>query len=116
MDKAELKRKIPTFIGYWEKRQLAARNRLPKHLRPPARWPIVVQMALNIAILITLSTLMMNKDEYVTDAGPAITVIEGFQMKNRYINTRGARLAKFNFWLMALAFISWPMAVAVFLP
>ena len=127
IDKAALKTKLPTFVGYWERRQKAAYNRLPKHLRPPAIWPIGIQVVINAAVFVTLVTLMVNKDEYVTEAGPAITmvlcllvliytVINGVRMRNDYRNIRGQGLAKFNFWLMVAAFIAWPLSVAVFLP
>ena len=87
----------------------------------------MLQIIFNLAIFIALLTLILNKDEYVTDAGPAITmviclmgliytVISGFKMRTRYQNTRGARLAKLNFWLMVIALVSWPISVAVFLP
>src|SRR5579864_113498 len=105
IDKAALKSKLPTFMGYWERRQKAAYNQLPKHLRPPAIWPIGIQMAINTAVFLALVTLMVNKDDYVTDAGPAITmvvcllvliytVINGVRMRNHYQNTRGHRWAK----------------------
>jgi len=127
MDTAELKRKLPTFVGWWERRRQAARNRLPKHLRPPALWPIGLQIVLNLAIMIALLTLISNRDDYVTDAGPAITmvicllfliftVIEGFKMRAQYKGTRGQRWAKLNFSLMIVAFLCWPASVAFYLP
>ena len=127
MDAIQLKTKLPTFLGWWEKRQKAKRNQLPKHLRPLPVWPIWIQIVLNIAIFSALVTLMTNKDDYVTDAGPAITmvvcllfliftVIEGFKIRSTYKNMRGQRLAKLNFVLMVLAFLAWPASVAVFLP
>lgn len=126
MDEMKLKRNIPTFMAYWERRRKAARNRLPKHLRPLAVWPVWVQLILNIAIMVTLCTLMLNKDDYLTDAGPAITMIlclilliytiyEGLHMRDRYKNIKGQKLAAINFWFMVAAFLCWPATVAVFL-
>jgi magnesium-transporting ATPase (P-type) len=127
MDAAIWRRRLPTFFSYWEKRQKAARNRLPKHLRPPSRWPILLQIALNLGIFIALTHLMWNKEEFLTDAGPAITMVVCFllliysmitavRLRLRYRQTRGQRWASLNFYLMILAFLSWPAAVAVFLP
>jgi len=127
MDEIKLKRNIPTFMAFWERRRKASRNRLPKHLRPPSVWPIWIQLLLNIGIIVALCTLMLNKDDYLTDAGPAITMIlcllmliytiyEGLHMRDRYQKTKGHRLATLNFWIMAVAFLCWPAAVAVFLP
>jgi len=128
------KKSCPTFYALWEAfcerremRRRDARNRLPKHLRAPARWPIALQLFLNAALILTLCTLMLNKDDYLTDAGPAIvlviclllliyTVVEGFRIKTQYRRERGRRWAIFNFWLMLAALICWPAAVAFFLP
>jgi hypothetical protein len=127
VDPIALKRHVPTFFGFVERRQAARRNRLPKHLRPIVLWPLYLQIVLNTTLIITLSTLMLNKDEYLTDAGPAIvmaiclvmlfyTVSSAFKLKVRYAQIRGRRLSRLNFWLMALAFLCWPLAVVVFLP
>lgn len=122
-----MKEHIPTFVGIYEKRKLAKKNRLPKHLRPISLWPIAGQMALNIGILSALLNVIVNKDEYLTDAGPAIsmvvclllliyTVISAVHLKKLHTSSRGAKLARINFWLMLAALISWPACVAVYLP
>lgn len=127
MNLTTLKRYVPTFMAYWEKRQRAARNKLPKHLRPPAVWPAWIQILVNLSVIFALWTLMVNKDEYLTEAGPAITlvvclllliytVINAVRMRVHYRQTPGQRWATVNFWLMVIAFLSWPATVAVFLP
>ena len=114
-------------MGYWERRSRAAKNKLPKHLRPLPRWPIVVQMVFNLGITATLTTLMIHQEDYVTEAGPAVamviclltliyTLISAFQLKRRYKNIKGRRLAQINFWFMAIALLMFPLSVAVFLP
>lgn len=126
MDASKWKEKLPTFFGYWEKRRQAARNQLPKHLRPVPRWPIALQLLLNMGIIITLCTMMIEREEYLTEAGPAIvlvvclllliyTVISAFKLRRRYAGIKGYRWARFNFWVTALAFLCWPAAIAVFL-
>lgn len=123
----QLKKALPTFFGYWERRSLAAKNRLPKHLRPLPRWPLLIQLALNTGIIAALAVLMINKDDFVTDAGPAAvlvicllliiyTLISGFQLKHRYQNVQGHRLAVLNFWVMLMALLMFPLSVAFFLP
>ncbi len=127
MDTITLKQNFPTFVSYWEKRQKARRNRLPKHLRPPTLWPVLLQMALNGGIAITLLTILLNKDDYVTDAAPAIgmvictllliyTVISGIQLRNRYADNKGERLALINLWLLGGAFLCLPAVIIAYLP
>src|SRR5258708_7390523 len=100
--KISAKEALPTVAAFLERRQKAARNRLPKHLRPPAFWPIGVQMAINLAILTTVVTLMMNQDEYTTESGPAVilvicmvflisTIINALRMRLRFQKTKGQR-------------------------
>ena len=113
-------------MGFFERRRGRVKNQLPKHLRPLPRWPIYLQMALNLAIAITLSTLMINQDDYLTDAGPAVgmvvcllfliyTLISAFQMRHRYEKTKEHRLTVINLWLMGIAFLMFPICVGTFL-
>jgi hypothetical protein len=122
-----LKKHLPTVTAYLEKRKKAAMNRLPKHLRAPTLWPLAVQVALNLAILITLTTLVLNKDDYLSDAGPAITmiiclllvifcIVEGIQFRRRYHQIRGERWARLNFILAILSFLAWAATVAIYIP
>ena len=127
MDRLTFKQVLPTLAGYLEKRRAAARNRLPKHLRPLPRWPILLQMALNLGLIVTLSTLMINRDDYLTEAGPAAglvvclllliyTLISALQLRHQYQKAPGYRLTVVNLWLMILAAILFPIGVASFLP
>ena len=126
MNAAQLKNHLPTLAAWWEKRRKEKQNRLPKHLRPPEIWPIWIQIALNTALILTLCNLMIDRDDYLTEAGPAIimivaflflifTLIEAVRYGRHYENIRGARLAKLNFVLMILAFLSWAGSIVVFL-
>lgn len=127
MDASHLKRHVPTLMGYWERRRQARKNQLPKFLRPLSRWPILWQMAVNVGIISTLTYLIVNQDDFVSEAGPAIglvicvllliyTLIEGFELKNRYKKTPRYRLAVVNFWLMWIAAVMIPVSVVTFLP
>jgi hypothetical protein len=127
MDKQTIKNALPTISHFWEKRQAAKKNQLPKHLRPLPRWPIVIQIALNLGIIVTLSTLMLNRDDYLTEAGPAIglvlsllfliyTLISALQLRQRYKKAPGYRWTQVNLWLMIVAAILFPIGVACFLP
>jgi hypothetical protein len=127
LDPATIKRHLPTFSGFVERRKKTQRNRLPKHLRPPVVWPLYVHLALNSGLIVAMCTLMLNLDEYATDTGPAIamgvcmlllfyTVPSAFRLKTRYLQLRGRRRAKLNFWLAAAAFLLWPLTIVVFLP
>jgi hypothetical protein len=127
MDVAPMKTVSPTLAAWWEKRQKAKHNRLPKHLRPPEVWPIWIQIALNVGLIVMLANMMIDRDDYLTEAGPAIgmivaflflifTVIEGIRYRRHYDKIRGSRLAKFNFVIMILAFLSWAGCIVVFLP
>ncbi len=121
-----LKRTLPTVFQFLERRQKAARNRLPSHLRPPARWPIVVQIILNVAIIGTLIALISNIDDFVTDAVPAVvmivcllfliyTIISGMRLRAKFLKRDGHRLAQVNFWMVIAALVLWPATVAFFL-
>jgi hypothetical protein len=127
MDSIKMKQYLPTMAAYWDKHRKARQNRLPKHLRPPVIWPIWVQIALNSGMIIALSNLMIGRDDYLTEAGPAIamtlaflfmifTLIEAVRYRRRYVKIRGARLAKINFILMIVAFLCWAGSIVVFLP
>jgi len=126
MDTLALKRSLPTFYGFWERRRKAAHNRLPKHLRPPARWPIALHIALNLGIIAALGSLIFNIDDFTTDAVPAVvmiicvlmlfyTVINGLHLNHRFKNIDGHRWAKINFALVIIALMMWPATVAYFL-
>jgi hypothetical protein len=126
MDKSKLREKLPTIPNYLEKRRKARENRLPKHLRGPEVWPIWVQILLNSALVVTLYNLMVSRDDYLTEAGPAIvmvgclllliyTLISALRLRHIYQKIRGARLAKINFVLMILAFLFWVGSIMVFL-
>ena len=127
MNRENLKKALPTLMTYLERRSQTAKNQLPRHLRPLPRWPLVVQIILNLAIFITLVTLMINRDDFVTEAGPAVglvmclllliyTLISALQLKHRYLKAPGHRLAVINVWIMALAALMFPLSVAFFLP
>ena len=127
MKTMNLKEKMPTFVGYMEKRREAKRNQLPKHLRPLSMIPIYVQLALNTAIIIALAWLMLNQDEFVTEAAPAMvmvicffllifTLVEAFQLHNRYKGLKGERWVKVNAGLMGIAFLTWVASVVNFIP
>jgi hypothetical protein len=127
MNTEKMKSHLPTFSGYLEKRRKAKQNRLPKHLRPPEIWPIWLQVVLNSGLIITLSNLMVDRDDYLTEAGPAIilvicfllliyTLISAFRLRRTYDNIRGQRLAKLNLVLMGIAFLCWAGSIVVFLP
>jgi hypothetical protein len=127
MNRETLKRTLPTLMSYLERRRKVAKNQLPKHLRPLPRWPIVLQIILNLAIVITLATLMINRDDFVTEAGPAVglviclllliyTLISALQLKHRYQKAPGYRLAVINVWIMGVAALMFPLSVAFFLP
>jgi hypothetical protein len=126
MDIAKLKAHLPTIPQYLEKRRKAKQNRLPKHLRPLDVWPLWVQIALNSGLIMTLYNLMVNRDDYLSEAGPALvmvgclllliyTLISAVQKRHIYHNIRGQRLAKLNFALMVLAFLLWAGSIVVFL-
>jgi len=127
MNTAKIKTHLPTVSRYLEKRKKAKQNRLPKHLRPPEIWPIWIQLVLNSALIITLANLMVDRDDFLTEAGPAIalvvcflvliyTLISAVRMRHFYDNLRGQRLAKLNFALMIIAFLCWAGSIVVFLP
>ena len=127
MKREALKKHIPTVVGYLERREEAKRNRLPKHLRPLPRWPLFLQIGLNVGIFITLCWLMINRDEFMTEATPALglviclllliyTLISALQLRQRYAKLPGQRLAKLNLWLMGAAALMFPISIAYFLP
>jgi len=127
MDAAQIKNYFPTFAAWRDRRRKQRQNQLPKHLRPPVIWPIWIQIALNTGLIIMLCNLMIDRDDYLTEAGPAIamivaflflifTLIEAVRYRRHYEKIRGARLAKINFILMIVAFLSWAGSIVVFLP
>lgn len=126
MDNAKFKQHLPTLSGYIEKRRKAKHNQLPKHLRPVPTWPIGVQLLLNAALIVTLYNMMVDREEYLTEAGPAVllivclllliyTFISAFQLKRRFPTGRAKRFTTLNFWLMILAFIFWCGSIMVFI-
>jgi hypothetical protein len=69
---------------------------------------------------------MLNRDEYLTDWGPGLaivsclpflmfSIIAGVRMRHRYNGLKGQRIAKINFYLMILAFLSWAGTISMFL-
>ncbi len=127
MKRETLKKSLPTVMNYLEKRQKAKQNQLPKHLRPLPRWPIDVQMVLNAGIFYTLAWLMWNRDEFLSEATPALgmvvclllliySLIAALQLKEKYKNTTYAKRARINVWLMGAAALMFPASVAFFLP
>ena len=127
MNTGKIKTHLPTVAAFMERRKKARENRLPKHLRPLPTLPIWIQVTLNSALVIALFNMMVDRDDYLTEAGPAIalvaclllliySLISAMQLRHRYLKIRGARLAKFNFALMILAFLSWAATIVVFLP
>ena len=126
MNIAKIKTHLPTIPRYLEKRRKAKQNQLPKHLRPPATGPIWVQIVLNSGLIIALYNLMVDRDDYQTEAGPAIalvvcllvliyTLITALRLRQLYAKTGGRKLAKLNFGLMILAFLFWAGSIVVFL-
>jgi hypothetical protein len=124
---AKIKLRLPTIFAYLEKRRKAKQNQLPKHLRPPVIWPIWIQIALNSGLLVTLCNLIIDRDDYLSEAGPAIilvicflllifTLIEAVRYRRFYDKIRGKRLAKINFFLMIAAFLTWAACIVMFLP
>ena len=127
INKDALTKHLPTVMTHLERRRKKAENQLPKHLRPLPRWPIVLQMVLNVAIAFTLAWLMINRDDFMTEAVPALglvvclllliyTLISALQLKLRYHKLPGHRLAAINVWLMWTAALMFPLSVAFFLP
>jgi hypothetical protein len=126
MDTSKIKAHLPTLPKYFEKRRQAKRNRLPKHLRPPEIWPLWIQVLLNSGLIITLYNLMVDRDDYLSEAGPALvlvgclllliyTLISAVQKRHLYAHLRGEKLAKVNLVLMVLAFLLWAASIVVFL-
>jgi hypothetical protein len=120
------KKHLPTLNAWLERRRVARLNQLPKHLQPVSIRPILLQLVLNTAIIVTFSILMLNKDEYVSNAGPAMglvicllflfyTVPSSYRLHRRHKGVRGQRLAKLNIWLAGIAFLFLPISIAVFL-
>jgi hypothetical protein len=127
MNRDKLKASLPTIMAFWERREQRLRNQLPRHLRPLPSWPIWLQIALNIGIAITLASLMANRDEFFSEAVPAMgmviclllciyTLISAVQLKSRYLKTPLHKLAQINLWLMIIAFLMLPASVSYFLP
>ena len=127
MDVAKIRKHLPTVAAWWDRRRKEKENRLPRHLRPPAIWPLWIQVALNIGLIVTLWNLMIGRDDYLTEAGPAITmgicflvliftIIESVRMRRFYDKRRGVKLSKVNMVLTILAFLSWAGCIVVFLP
>ncbi len=127
MKTAAIKTHLPTLSGYLEKRKKAKQNQLPKHLRPPEIWPVWIQIFLNTGLIIALWNLMVDRDDFLTEAGPAIalvvcfllliyTLISAVRLRGFYEKTRGQRLAKINLGLMILAFLFWAGSIVIFLP
>ncbi len=126
MEKNKLRKHLPTIPAYLDKRRKAKLNQLPKHLRPLPIWPLWLQLALNCGLIITLYNMMVDRDDYVSEAGPAIglvvcillliyTFISAFRLKHRHAGARGGRLATLNILSMLLAFLFWCGSILVFL-
>ncbi len=126
MNKGKLRDYFPTLPKLLEKRRRAKENLLPKHLRPRPVWPIGVQVLLNVGLLVTLYNMMIDRDDYASEAAPAIvlviclllliyTFLSAVRLKHRYAVGRGRRLAKLNVWLMVLSFLTWCGSILVFL-
>jgi len=126
MDSANIKKHLPTVPKYLEKRRKAKQNQLPKHLRPLPIWPIGIQLVLNAGLIVALFNLMVDRDDYLTEAGPAIilvvclliliyTLITAFRLRHVHDKTRGQKWAKLNIALMILAFLCWAGTIVVFL-
>jgi phosphatidylserine synthase len=127
MDTAKIMTRLPTLSAYLEKRRKARQNRLPKHLRPLVIWPVGLQIALNTGLIVALCNLMTDRDDYVTEAGPAVvlvvcfllliyTMITSVRLKRFHSGMRGERLAKINLGLMIIAFLLWAASIVAFLP
>jgi len=127
MDTAKIKTHLPTVSKYLEKRRKAKQNQLPKHLRPREIWPVWIQLVLHAGLIVTLFNLMVDRDDYVTEAGPAIalviclliliyTLISAVRLRRVYDKIRGQKLAKLNLGMMILAFLFWAASIVVFLP
>jgi len=126
MDKAKIKTHLPTIAHYLDERRKAKANQLPKHLRPPEVRPLWVQIFLNSALIVTLCNLMADRDDFMSEAGPAITLvvclllliytlITALRMRHIYENSRGQKLATLNVGLMLFAFLLWAASIVVFL-
>ena len=126
MDKTKIQAHLPTVARYLEKRRKAKANQLPKHLRPPELRPVWIQIVLNTAIIVVLFNLMADRDDFMSEAGPAIalvvcllfliyTFITAFRMRHTYMKSRGQKLSKLNVGLMVVAFLLWAAAIVVFL-
>ena len=126
MDKAKIRTHLPTIARYLEKRRKAKANQLPKHLRPPEVRPLWIQLILNSAIILTLCNLMADRDDFMSEAGPAVTLvvclllliytlITAMRLRHIHENSRGQKLAKLNVGLMVLAFLLWAASIVVFL-
>jgi len=126
MDMDKLKERLPTLPNFLDKRRKAKANRLPRHLRPPELRPIWLQLLLNSAIIVVLFNLMVDRDDFMSEAGPAIalvvclllliySLISGVRLRHEFNKIRGQKLAKLNFILMILAFLMWAGSIVVFL-
>ena len=60
--KAAVKKPLPTLTAFWERRQKAARNQLPKHLRPPA-----IPMNPSSPAKLTLTTKQVELVQYIAN-------------------------------------------------
>lgn len=126
MNRENLKKHLPTIPAYIAKKRAARRNQLPKHLRPPAVWPLTVQIFLNSGLIITLYNMMVDREEYMTEAAPAVkiviclmlliyTFIQAFRLRRRYNGIAGNKRSKINMGLMLIAFAFWMGTILVFL-
>jgi hypothetical protein len=122
---ASLKRYVPTVANWLDRRAQARKKQMPQHLRPRPIWPVWIQIVLNIGIAYTLCHLSFYRDEYFTETGPAFimgictfllifTIIEGIRYRTLYRGTPRYRLVKINLWLLAIAFLCLPLAIATF--
>lgn len=127
MNSSTLKRWVPTLIHYLERRQHTAKNQLPKHLRPLPLWPLWLQIVINIAVMTTVILLIVNRDDFLTEAAPGMglviclltliyTLISAFKLRHRYQKVKGRHLALVNLGLMIAAFVSWVVSIVMFMP
>ena len=126
MNTATMKRNLPTLYQLLHSRQKKRLQQLPKHLQPISLWPLRFQIFMNVVFIFTQITLLVKRDDFLTEVGPAIpmiisllflfyAVVSAFQARSSFHKGRGARLAKANFVLAVIFFLSWAGTVVIFL-
>src|SRR5258706_6279537 len=71
----KLKKHLPTVSNYLDKKRKSKETGLPKRLRPREIWSLWIQIVLNSGLIIALFNLMVDRDDYLTEAGPAIVLV-----------------------------------------